>query len=76
MIQCIVVILECFEIGKNLFEQLCINFVNEKVREFCTNRLIEEEMNWYKGEGLDIPQINFLDNRQIIGKPLIDTILK
>lgn len=44
-----------------------MNFVNEKIREFCTNRLIEEEMNFYKEEGVDIPHIDFLDNRHIIG---------
>lgn len=54
--------------GKNSFEQICINFVNEKVRQFTTNRLIIEEIDWYKFEGLEIPQIDFLDNQNVIGK--------
>ncbi|XP_031633965.1 myosin heavy chain 95F-like, partial [Contarinia nasturtii] len=57
---------ECFEMGQNSFEQICINFVNEKIRNFSTNRLIKAELDWYKSENLDIPQIDFLDNQNII----------
>lgn len=51
----------------NSFEQLSINFMNEKVCEFANNRLIEEEVQFYKMEGLEIPQINFLSNENVIG---------
>lgn len=54
--------------GINSFEQICINFVNERIREFCTHRLIREEADWYKREGMDVPEIEFLDNKNIIGK--------
>lgn len=65
---CIAIISECFDIGQNSFEQLCINFINEKVRKFATNRLIADEILWYKMEGIDIPQNEFLDNQNVIGK--------
>lgn len=60
-----VIFSECFP--KNSFEQICINFVNEKIRQFSTNRLIKEEMDWYENDGIKIPQIDFLDNRNVIG---------
>lgn len=46
---------------------MCINFANEKVREFSTNRLVKEELEWYEAENLIIPEIDFLDNRNVIG---------
>lgn len=57
---------ECLR--QNCFEQICINFVNEKIRKFSTNRLIKEEVDWYESEGLSLPQIGFLDNQNIISK--------
>lgn len=60
--------LEHFEIGSNSFEQLCINFLNEKIREFTTNRLITEELDWYNLNGLEAPEINYLNNQNIIGR--------
>lgn len=59
---------ECFQMGKNSFEQISINFVNEKIRNFCTSRLITDEIKWHNSEGLDIPKISFLDNQSVIGK--------
>lgn len=59
---------ECFDIGKNCFEQICINFVNEKMRQFCTKTLITDEISWYSQEGLEPPQIGFLDNKPVLGK--------
>lgn len=44
-----------------------INYINEKFRQFSTTRLIKEEMEWYKIEGLEIPAIDFLDNQNVIG---------
>lgn len=58
---------EHFEIGNNSFEQLCINFLNEKIREFSTERLITAELEWYKMDGLEVPHIDFLNNANIIG---------
>lgn len=53
--------------GENSFEQLCINFLNEKLREFTTKRLIKEEMEYYTLEQVEVPQIDFLDNKYVIG---------
>lgn len=41
--------------------------MNEKVREFATNRLIKEEVEFYKMEGLEITQIDLLSNENVIG---------
>lgn len=61
------IFLEHFEMGNNSFEQLCINFLNEKIREFSTNRLITEELDWYRMDGLEVPHIDFLNNQNIVG---------
>lgn len=52
--------------GKNSFEQIRMNFVNEKIRQFSKKRLIKDEVNWYAQEGINIPQIDLLDNGNII----------
>lgn len=59
------IFLECFR--QNSFEQICINFINEKFRQFSTNRLIKEEIEWHKIEDLELPEIDFLDNQNVIG---------
>lgn len=38
------------------------------MRQFSTSRLIKEELEWYKMEHLEMPQIDFLDNQNVIGK--------
>lgn len=60
--------LECFEATKNSFEQLSINYMNEKLQELCVNRLIKDELNWYKTEGLEVPKIEYLDNTDVLGE--------
>lgn len=60
---------ECLEKSTNAFEQLCINYTNEKLQQFFTQRLIVEEQIWYESQGLEIPTISFLNNDRIIGKP-------
>lgn len=52
----------------NQFEQFCINFANEKLQNFCTHRQIYKEQEWYKAEGLDLPEISFPGNSDILGK--------
>lgn len=41
--------------------------MNEKLQQFCVNRLIKDELNWYESEGLEIPEIEYLDNAEILG---------
>lgn len=52
----------------NLFEQLCINFANEKIQNFSAHRLIFEEQEWYKAEGIDLPEIAFPGNDNILSE--------
>lgn len=52
----------------NRFEQLCINFANEKIQKFSTHRLIFEEQEWYKTEGIDLPEISFPGNDNILSE--------
>lgn len=37
------------------------------MRQFSTTQLILDELNWYSKEGMDPPQIGFLDNESILG---------
>lgn len=60
--------LEFFDASKNRFEQFCINYSNEKIQSFCTQRLISDELQWYKSEGLEVPQILFPGNEIVLGK--------
>lgn len=59
---------ECFNSLRNRFEQLCINYSNEKIQNFCTQRLIRDEQNWYKEEGVKVPEIPFPGNDMVLGK--------
>lgn len=59
---------ECHPLGRNSFEQLCINFINEKIQQFCLRRLIKQELEWYNMEGIGVPEIDFLDNEHILSK--------
>lgn len=52
----------------NQFEQFCINYANEKIQNFCINRLIYKEQEYYKAEGLDLPKISFPGNDDILGE--------
>lgn len=55
----------------NQFEQFCINYSNEKIQNFCTQRLIYEEQEWYKAEGLKLPEISFPGNDDILGESFL-----
>lgn len=54
--------------GNNHFEQLCINFINEKVQQMFVKIMLKNEEEWYASESLEIPKIQFLDNDPILGK--------
>lgn len=58
--------LESFE--QNYFEQLCINYVNEKIHQMFVKRMLKDEEDWYATESLEVPKITFLDNSLILGE--------
>ena len=58
---------ECFEV--NGYEQLLINFCNEKLQRHFNRHLFEVEQNLYSEEGVDWTYITFNDNR-----PCLDLI--
>jgi myosin heavy subunit len=55
---------EFFEV--NSFEQLCINFANEKLQQFFLSTVFENEAQQYKEEGIPWTPIAYADNKEII----------
>ena len=56
---------ENFE-NNNSFEQLCINYANEKLQHYFNDHVINMELEEYKNEGINIEKINYEDNKEII----------
>jgi len=52
---------EVFEV--NSFEQLCINYANEKLHQQFVQYYFKHELNDYKAEGISIAQIKYEDNQ-------------
>lgn len=50
----------------NCFEQLCINYANEKLQQHFNNYMFQNEQQEYLKEGLDIAHIKFKDNKKCI----------
>ena len=55
---------EFFEL--NSFEQLCINFANEKLQQFFLVSVFESEAKQYEEEGIPWTPIPYADNKDII----------
>ncbi|GMH64517.1 hypothetical protein TrLO_g13461 [Triparma laevis f. longispina] len=61
-----------FEIfKKNSFEQLCINFTNEKLQQHFNTNTFKEEESVYVSEGIKFEKVPFIDNQ-----PVLDLIEK
>ena len=55
-----------FEIFQNnVFEQLCINFVNERIQQIFLDAVVKGEQQLYMQEGLQWKPIPFFDNQAI-----------
>lgn len=52
----------------NSFEQFCINYCNEKLQQFFNERILKNEQELYKREGLNVPEVKYVDNQDCIGK--------
>jgi hypothetical protein len=50
----------------NSFEQLCINFTNEKLQQKFNQSIFKEEMTIYQSEGIVIDQVIFEDNQNVL----------
>eukprot|EP00924_Labyrinthula_sp_SR-Ha-C_P000553 maker-scaffold_27-snap-gene-2.56-mRNA-1 protein AED:0.17 eAED:0.17 QI:0/0/0/1/1/1/2/0/1327 len=55
---------EIFE--NNSFEQLCINYANEKLQMLFNETTFKEEEKLYRAEGVDYTPIKFIDNEEVL----------
>lgn len=60
-------ILSCFIVfPTNSFEQLCINYANEKLQFHFNEVIFHEETAMYLAEGISLEEVVFEDNAQCV----------
>ncbi|KAG1696486.1 Unconventional myosin-X [Nymphon striatum] len=61
-----------FEIfKKNCFEQLCINYANERIQQHFVKHFLQDELNLFQAEAIPFEPIQYDDNRPCLD--LLDT---
>jgi sugar diacid utilization regulator len=55
---------EIFDI--NSFEQLCINYCNEKLQQHFNQHVFKAEEKCYISEGIDYAEVRFVDNQDVL----------
>jgi len=50
----------------NSFEQLCINFCNEKLQQYLNKHVFTSEEEFYKAEGVEYQFLKFIDNQDTL----------
>ena len=56
-----------FEIfTSNSFEQLCINYGNEKLQQYFINYVLKKEQETYSAEGIVVEEVHPLDNQDVL----------
>ncbi|GLI69728.1 hypothetical protein VaNZ11_014403 [Volvox africanus] len=51
---------------RNSFEQLCINYANERLQQQFTHHLFKLEQTEYETEGVDWTKVEFIDNQDCV----------
>lgn len=51
----------------NAFDQLCINYTNERVQQLFVDMMLLKEKKWYDFQELQINFVPFFNNIHIIG---------
>ena len=58
---------EYFTEANNTFDQLCMNYINERIQNLFVDIMLKKEKQWYDSQSLDVPFVEFFDNTDIIG---------